>query len=414
MDPLQSAYLRGISCETALVKIKSDVDTMLGSGSAVLMVLLDLSAAFDTIDHRILLHRLEEVGIGGTALAWLENYLEGRKQKVKIHDSFSLPCDLSIGVPQGSVLGPLLFLCYVLPLRRVIETHGILRHGYADDSQLYCPLTVDDGAMIQQEVSRMERCIDDVRSWMYANKLKLNEEKTEVLVVTKKSDVPKVACIRVRVGQALIAPKRKVKNLGALFDEEMNMKPQVMDVTRRALFHLRSISHIRPFLTEGACASAIHAAVTSRLDFNNALLLGAPKNLLRKLQEVQNSAARVLTKTPRRQHITPTLMRLHWLPIESRVKYMCMVHNAVHRSRPKYLQELCHFEEQVRILRSSDDIMRLAVNRPTNTLADRAFQQLVFKTWNELPLSLRQLDDANIFFKKQLKTLYFRKYFYNA
>jgi hypothetical protein len=412
MDPRQSAYQKGISCETALVMVKNEVDSMLGSGRAVLMVMLDLSAAFDTIDHNILLHRLEDVGIGGRALTWFQDYLKERTQKVKINDACSQSCDLSVGVPQGSVLGPLLFLCYILPLQRIIERHGILRHGYADDSQLYCPLTVGDAANTQQEVRRMERCIDDIRSWMYANKLKLNEDKTEVLVVARKCDALKLGDIQVRVGDALISPKRKVKNLGAYFDDEMSMRPHVMDLTRRASYHLRGISHIRPYLTEAACARAINASVTSRLDFHNALLLGAPKGLLRKLQLIQNSAARILTKTPSRQHITPTLMRLHWLPIESRIvfKAMCMVHHAIHAGTPRYLHDICQFEEPTRPLRSNDDNMRLMLRRTNNALADRAFSQLAFRHWNNLPLTLRQLDDT-LCFKKQLKTLFFRQYF---
>jgi hypothetical protein len=129
----------------------------------------------------------------------------------------------------------------------------------------------------------MEKCIDDVRSWMYANKLKINESKTEVLVVARKADAPKAEGIHVRVGEAVVTSRCTVKNLGAIFDDQLTMKPQASDVARRANHYLRSISHIRPFLWQKACASAINATVTSRLDFHNGLLLGAPKSTLRKL-----------------------------------------------------------------------------------------------------------------------------------
>ena len=108
--------LAGVSTETALVKIKCDVGGILDSGRAALMVLLDLSAAFDTLDHRLLLRRLQQCGVTGAALSWLESYLQGRKQSIRINDALSSSTDLSIGVPQGSVLGPLLFLCYILPV----------------------------------------------------------------------------------------------------------------------------------------------------------------------------------------------------------------------------------------------------------------------------------------------------------
>jgi hypothetical protein len=269
------------------------------------MVLLDLSAAFDTLDHRLLLRRLQQCGITGAALSWLESYLQGRKQFIRINDALSSSTDLSIGVPQGSVLGPLLFLCYVLPVGKLIDQSGIARHGFADDTQLYCPLSLNDLIAQQNQVSAMETCLRDLRSWMLANKLKLNDDKTEVLVVSRKCDASKVEGVRICIGEATITPKPVVKNLGAQFDQHLTMVPQVLDVKKRAYYHLRNIVHIRPYLSDMACARAIHATVTSRLDFNNALLLGVPKAHINQLQVLHNSAGRVLTKTPQRQHISP-------------------------------------------------------------------------------------------------------------
>jgi len=304
----------------------------------------------------------------------------------------------------------LLFLCYILPLQAIIEQHGIGRHGYADDTQLYCSLTINDEEMLQQERRRMERCIDDVRQWMYQNKLKINETKTEVLVVARKVDTHKVDDVELRVGDAFIRPKSVVKNLGALFDSELTMKPQGIDVARRAGFHLRAITHIRPHLSNSACVQAIHAAVTSRLDFHNALLLGAPKLLLRKLQVVQNSAARVLTRTPARDHITPVLARLHWLPIEKRIEYktLCLIHNALYDpSAPQYLRDMCSVYLPVRPLRSADQL-ELTVARTHNSHDERAFSRCAVRLWNTLPQTLRAQTDGSSF-RKQLKTILFRE-----
>ena len=138
-DPMQSAYRPGHSTETALLRIQDGINRGLDAGVGSLLALLDLSAAFDTIDHTILLERLEAVaGIRGAALAWLRSYLHGRTQSVIINGVRSTTVDLSTGVPQGSVLGPLLFLVYAIPLRSVIGRHPGVRHqGYADDRQLY-------------------------------------------------------------------------------------------------------------------------------------------------------------------------------------------------------------------------------------------------------------------------------------
>ena len=136
-DRFQSAYRPGHSTESALLSIKSDIDLALDQGDGMLLVLLDLSAAFDTIDHSILIDRLDSCcGISGTAKDWLRSYLQDRTQTVVVGDAHSDPVNLNIGVPQGSVLGPLLFSIYILPLGDIVRSHGITHHGYADDTQL--------------------------------------------------------------------------------------------------------------------------------------------------------------------------------------------------------------------------------------------------------------------------------------
>ena len=174
-DPLQSAYRLGHSTETA----KNDIDRHLDNGRGCVLVLLDLSDAFDTIDHDILLDRLERfTGITGLALRWIRSYLNDRKQSVMISGKVNEATDLKIGVPQGSVLGPLLFLVYILPLQEIIRKHSVQHHGYADDRQLYKSFKMKDMYDYHRVVKEMEHCIKDVRSWMVTNKLKLNDDKT--------------------------------------------------------------------------------------------------------------------------------------------------------------------------------------------------------------------------------------------
>jgi hypothetical protein len=413
-DHLQSAYKRGHSTETALLKIKADIDNMLDDGDGVLVVMLDLSAAFDTLDHNILLRRLETcVGLHGASLTWMESYLRGRSQRVCIRDSVSDKVQLEIGVPQGSVLGPLLFLIYILPLKDLINSFRVLRHGYADDSQLYDRLRLKNPQEIQNTVRNMERCLVEVRSWMQSNKLRLNDAKTEVLIVAKPNQRKCVHDITIKIGDSNITPTKCVKNLGGYMDECMTMERQVQTVVRNTNFHIRRISKIRHFLDTNTCAKVITATVTSRLDYHNALLCGIHNKHLKSLQVAQNNAARLLSRSSRREHITPILKQLHWLPIRHRVtfKVLTLVHSALHSDiAPEYLRSLFTVYRPGRSLRSTNDEWKLTVPRSRSCYGDRSIQVYGAKSWNLLPANLRGRISVQCF-KRQLKTELFRTAF---
>ena len=398
----------------ALIRIKADIDMMLNEGDSVLLVFLDLSAAFDTVDHDILMTRLEEeVGLQGTALNWIRSYLTGRTQAVHINSSKSNEVGLSVGVPQGSVLGPLLFLIYLLPLRRIIAAFNILRHGFADDAQLYNRLTLNDTAKCKQQVTNMENCLSKVRRWMRANQLKLNDSKTEVMVVTKKTQLALAKNITITIGESTISPTPVAGNLGAKLDQLMSMEPQVNAVTRKMYYNIRRISKIKHHLTSETCAKVINATVTSHLDYHNGLLLGLPSTALRKLQVAQNNAARLLTGAKYRDHIKPVLYHLHWLPVRQRItfKVMVIIHKTLHTpTAPNYLKQLICVYQPRRTLRSASDPWKLGVPRSSNKYGDRSLQVLGAKLWNDLPADLRApMSQAT--FKKQLKTVLFREAF---
>ena len=171
----QSAYKSSHSTETALLKIQNDIAFSVDSRKAVALTLLDLSAAFDTIDHSLLYDCLHDwFGLDGTVLLWIKSYLSNRKQKIKIGDTFSEVVILPFGVPQGSILGPLLFTLYTSPLSQVISKFNVTHHLYADDTQIYLAV---DSRNFDSNIEELTECLKSVQEWMVGVKLKVNPEK---------------------------------------------------------------------------------------------------------------------------------------------------------------------------------------------------------------------------------------------
>uniref|UniRef100_A0A8C6VC15 Reverse transcriptase domain-containing protein n=1 Tax=Naja naja TaxID=35670 RepID=A0A8C6VC15_NAJNA len=179
LDPYQSGFRPGYSTETALVTLIDDLLRARDRGFSSVLVLLDLPAAFDTIDHGILLRHLGGLGVGGTVLQWFASFLSGYKQSVLVGGQRSTPRALTCGVPQGSVLSPILFNIYMKPLGEIIRGFGVKYHQYADDTQLY----ISTPGHISDALSVMSRCLDAVRFRMDRNMLRLNPAKTEWLCI---------------------------------------------------------------------------------------------------------------------------------------------------------------------------------------------------------------------------------------
>ncbi len=199
-------------------------------------MLLDLSAAFDTIDHNILLNRLENfVGFSGSALAWFKSYLSDRHQFVAVNEEVSYRSQVQYGVPQGSVLGPLLFTLYMLPLGDIIRDHGVSFHCYADDTQLYISSWPNESYQFE----KLTECIVNIKKWMTVNFLLLNSEKTEVLIMGPKT----FACNNLEhcliLDGCSVNSSSSVRNLGMLFDRNIFFESQISSICKTAFFHLK-------------------------------------------------------------------------------------------------------------------------------------------------------------------------------
>ena len=299
---LQSAYRKGYSTETALLKVHNDLLMNMNNQQVTLLVLLDLSAAFDTVDHAILLSRLElSFGIRGTALAWFASYLSNRRQRVIFDGYLSDHFNLHYGVPQGSCLGPLLFTIYSSKLFQIIRKNLPNVHAYADDTQLYIAFSTKEAAGQSQATEAIERCIDDIRTWMLTDKLKINDDKTEFMIIGTRQQLSKISPCHLTIGNTVVAPVAAARNLGSWMDTSLTLQEHINKTCRAAYFHIHNIRHIRKFLTKKATETLVHAFVIGRIDYCNSLLYGLPAVHVDMLQRLQNSAARLITHTPRFQ-----------------------------------------------------------------------------------------------------------------
>ena len=405
----QSAYRKNYSTETAMCRIYNDLIENVCLGKHSVLVLLDLSAAFDTIDQPMLLTDLFNLGIGSNALSVLKSYLANRSQSVHIADHCSEKSELKYGVPQGSVLGPVLFSIYVAGLGRLIDAHHSKHHFYADDTQLYIP--IETVAACKRDLDLL---LSDIKLWMSKRKLKLNDNKTEVILIhgNMKQDLSKIFNT-LNFGGHDICPASSVRDIGVIIESNLSFDKHISKTISICNFHIRNLYAIRSDLDRKSLLTLVHALVTSHIDYCNSLYMNLPKKYLKKLQTILNRSARLIFNLPPRHPTTSYLIELHWLSIKARIEFkVCLqVYKALKYSQPKYLRDLLILRSPSTdmVLRCENDPFRLLEPRAYNerTFAERSFAYSAPRLYNKLPIEMKQLDSIETF-KSRLKTFLFQ------
>jgi hypothetical protein len=410
LSPLQSAYRPFFSTETAILKICSDIMVAADRGQLTLLGLFDLSAAFDCVDHSILLDSLQaSAGLTGTALAWFSSYLGARSARVSWNGTMSHFIDLEHGVPQGSVLGPLLFLIYTIGIDDIFRRYDFQAPMYADDIQAYthCLPAEQSSAVL-----RFQKCSSDLLDHMSSRRLRLNPGKTEFMWLGSPNNLKKVSEHNINLFGSLVHESFTVRNLGVIIDPSVTFAQHISRVCRTCFFQLKNLRRIRRCLSKSSAVLLIHAFVSCQLDYCNSILYGLPAVQTRKLQSVLNSAARLVSGSSIREHIKPQLKSLHWLSYPHRITFkVCLLtYRCLHSMAPKYLssglQPVAAISSRAS-LRSSASGHLVVPRARTKHFGSRSFSFSAPTEWNSLP---KNLHDSNISlpkFKSALKTYLF-------
>jgi hypothetical protein len=338
------------------------------TGDCVVLVLLDLSSAFDTVDHGILLQKLKQCGVNGTALEWL----------------------------RISVLGPLLFTFYIHDIAAVFEKHKLKYIAYADDLQLMTRTSV---SCIGDAFQKLNSCIEDLIIWFKSNSLCNNAKKTECIIFCSKNQINTLqSAPLIKVGTATISSSACVRNLGVLLDQHMSMSAHVDNTCKIAFAHLRNISKLRRSIDNSTCAMLVHGLVLSRLEYCCSLFYGINTSEMKKLQRVIKASIRVVEKLKKSDDVSQFFTSAKYLNMENRITWrICsLVYNALARSAPSNIAAAIQIKERNRQLRSSSNV-QLEVTVMKKLIGERAFRSVAPRVMNTMALEEIHLSSIHRF-----------------
>ena len=403
-DDSQFGYKKYCSTETLLLSMLDEILKGFDENKSTVVIFLDLSAAFDTVDIDKLLEILcIEIGIDNLALKWIESFLRGRRQCVRIDGTISDFLNTTFGFPQGSVLGPFLFSIYVRSQSMVFQRCNFKSSSFADDcnGRKTFSLTFQFHNLSNQIVN----CLQEISRWMNEHFLKINTDKTEIVLFCPKENNSDVIIKGVILeNKECIRFSDEVKNLGVWLDMNLNFNKQINYIASHCHKLIKDIWKVRPVLSRQDTETLMHSVISSRIDNCNSLYYNISSKNIKQLQKVQNSAVRLVYRVGRRCSITNLRRELHWLPVSSRIifKIILLTHKCIFNKCSNSLIQLLTYRDFTR----SDSDLLLHTPSAKSSYGERTFTYIAPRLWNSLPTAIRAEEDTDTF-KKRLKTLLF-------
>ena len=358
-----------------------------------------MSKVFDSVKHKILLLKLQDVGASASCIRWFHNYLSDRFQVVRINLAISSSLPVTCGVPQGIILGPLLFNIYVNDLSTVPQS--CLSQSFVDDTKLYLSFQLKNKP---QAVAKINKDLVLFRNWCLNNFLLLNAGKSKLMVFGSRQLLSKVHDFSVNLlGEALV-PVESAKDLDLALDENLTFDEHIVKTVSSCMSILYQINRVKHAFDRQTLITVINSLVFSKLFYCSNVWSNTSQKNINKLQTVQNFACHIVSGTRKFDHVTPILKQLRWLPVAKQLGYRSAIMDfkCIAGYAPKYLSsKFCkRLEISQRKTRNCDNL-----NIPFCELStgQRSFHYRTVKLWNALETNLKNVDSLNSF-KRQLKT----------
>lgn len=400
----QYAYRRKMSTEDALMSITEDLYKKFDEGNISLLVLLDLSKAFDSVSHTLLFDKLRNISIDPT---WFQSYLSNRRQSVQLDScTTSSPTAISFGVPQGSILGPLLFLIFVNDIDCKLSKNEAKMVMYADDVQLLLSRKPSDLQSLREDT---ETAVQNLKSWYDKNGLKLNSDKSKCILIGSNYNRKAVPNnFTIKIGESDIPLSDNIESLGVLFDPGLSFNHHVTSLCSKLNGTLIFLNSVKKELDFQSRKLIVNALVFSHINYCLPIWGKCNKTRREKVQRCMNFAAKVTCdgNYKRWDHVSPLLEKLQWLNIDNRLALQeaIRIQKELGRAHSPDGNRQIYFrgEKNKRFTRNNNS---LDVEYRRTETASRAYSITGPNTWNGLPTDIKSIKSSTSFKKKLHKHL---------
>ena len=399
LDPLQTGFRPYSSTETALLKLTEDI--RFGKSKRLMTFLLqfDFSKAFDSIAPSKLITKLKSMGFSKSALLWIKSYLQDRQLQVTTKTSSSDPLGVNLGVPQGSVLGPLLFWLYINDVKEHLDA-DVFHLLYADDLQIYVQASPESA---NEAIEKLSIAAHNINIWAKKVSLRLNPDKTQAIFFGTNHFVDQLDRLNlpgVTVSEGVTVPfVKEVKSLGVILDNKLSWESHVTSIGKKVNRVLYTLRFIRQCTTEALRIKLVQALVIPHLDYCSVVYLDCSKNLKDRIQRMSNTCLRYVFGIGRDIHITPYREKLGWLTCNTRRLYFTSIimYKILRLHQPDYLTS--NFVKYNPKETARGDLLTRELSIPDleEWHGDFSFQVQGAKSWNSLPSAIRFLPSIDSF-----------------